>query len=557
MTIKCPKCNTDNPSDSKYCKECATSLLTFEGAKSSFTRTLETPVEELKRGTLFADRYEIIEELGTGGMGKVYRVEDTQAKEEIALKLIKPEIAADKKTIDRFRNELTTARKIRHKNICGMYDLGEDKGSYYITMEYVPGEDLKGFLRRSKKLTVETTVSIGIQICEGLAEAHRLGVVHRDLKPGNIMIDKDGNARIMDFGIARSLKAKGITRAGAIIGTPDYISPEQVDGKDVDQRADIYSLGVILYEMVTGQVPFEGDTPLSIAYKHKHEAPQDPRKINAQIPDDLSHLILKCLEKDKDKRYQSSGELRAELENIEKGIPTTQIEIEKRIPLTSKEITVTFRLKKFFVPALVIAALAITAVIILRLKPKTEAIVVPKIENSIAVISFENQTGEEAFDYLQKAIPDLLITSLERNSGLYVATWERMQDLLEQLGHKDVEVIDRKLGFELCRKEGIETIVLGSYIKAGDTFATDVKVLDVETRKLLRSSSSKGEGASSIINRQIDELTREISESLGLARKDLGPADLRMADVTTSSMEAYRYYLEGKENDRKFFLAKL
>jgi len=266
MTTQCPKCNTDNPSDSKYCKECATSLLSFEAAQSSFTKTLETPVEEIKRGALFADRYEIIEELGTGGMGKVYRVEDTKAEEEIALKLIKPEIAADKKTIDRFRNELTTARKIRHKNICGMYDLGEDKGSYYITMEYVPGEDLKGFLRRSKKLTVETTVSIGIQICEGLAEAHRLGVVHRDLKPGNIMIDKDGSARIMDFGIARSLKGKGITRAGAIIGTPDYMSPEQVDGKDVDQRADIYSLGVILYEMVTGQVPFEGDTPLSIAY---------------------------------------------------------------------------------------------------------------------------------------------------------------------------------------------------------------------------------------------------------------------------------------------------
>jgi tetratricopeptide (TPR) repeat protein/tRNA A-37 threonylcarbamoyl transferase component Bud32 len=551
VATKCPKCQHENPDDTIYCGKCATPLQPSKDI--GVTKTIETSVGEFTRGTLFAERYEIIEELGKGGMGNVYRVEDTKTKEEIALKLIKPEIASDKNTIDRFRNELTTARKIRHLNVCGMFDLGEHEGTHFITMEYVSGQDLKGLIRQTGQLAVGTTINIAKQICDGLSEAHKLGVVHRDLKPSNIMINKEGDVRIMDFGIARSLKAKGITKAGAIIGTPDYISPEQVDGKDVDQRADIYSLGVILYEMATGQVPFEGDTPLSIAYKHKHEAPQDPRKINAQIPEDLSHLILKCLEKDKDKRYQMSDELRAELENIEKGIPTTHIGIERKTPLTSKEITVTFRLKKFFVPALVVVALVITAVVIWRLNPKTEAIVAPKIENSIAVISFQNQTGDLAFDYLQKAIPDLLITSLERRGELYVATWERMQDLLEQMGEKDVEVIDRKLGFELCRLEGIETIVLGSYIKAGETFATDVKVLDVETKKLLRSSSSKGEGVSSILNTQIDELTMEISKGIGLVRKDIGSAEKLMANVTTSSMEAYRYYLEGRENYRKFY----
>jgi len=288
--------------------------------------------------------------------------------------------------------------------------------------------------------------------------------------------------------------------------------------------------------------------------KHKGEPPKNPKEYNAQIADELSRLVLKCLEKDKDKRYQGAGELRSELANIEKGIPTTERATPERKPLTSREITLQFSLKKLLLPGLIVGALFIAVVMVIWQPWSQKAFVAaPKIENSIAVISFENQTGDEAFDYLQKAIPDLLITSLERKGELYVATWERMLDLLEQLGHKDVDVIDRKLGFELCRKEGIETIVLGSYIKAGDTFATDVKVLDVETRKLLRSSISKGEGASSIINRQIDELTREISEGIGLARKDLEPADLRMADVTTSSMEAYRYYLEGKENDRKFF----
>ena len=322
MVIKCPKCNTDNPDTQKFCGECATPLPSSEDIKVSITKTLETPKEELTSGSTFAGRYQIIEELGRGGMGRVYKATDTKIKEKVALKLIKPEIASDKNTIERFSNELKFARKIRHKNICQMFDLGEEQGAHYITMEYVSGQDLKGLIRQSGQLAIGTTISIAKQVCEGLAEAHRLGVVHRDLKPSNIMIDKEGSARIMDFGIARSLKAKGITGTDVMIGTPKYMSPEQVEGKEADQRSDIYSLGIILYEMVTGRVPFEGDTPFTIGVKHKSEIPKDPKELNVQIPDNLSHLILKCMEKEKDNRYQSAGEARSELENIEKGIPT-------------------------------------------------------------------------------------------------------------------------------------------------------------------------------------------------------------------------------------------
>jgi len=281
--MKCSKCGTDNSRDSRFCKKCATPL-PLDNGQVSFTRTLETSTDELVRGVVFAGRYEIIEELGAGGMGRVYRAHDTKLNEEVALKLIRPEIGIEKRTIARFRNEIKLARKITHKNVCRMYDFHEEGKTLYLTMEYVRGEDLKSLIHRTKALTVGAALAISRQVAEGLGEAHKLGVVHRDLKPGNIMIDKDGDAKIMDFGIARSLMAEGVTGEGVIVGTPEYMSPEQVEGKAADARSDIYALGIILFEMVTGHAPFEGETPLAVAHKHKYEPAPDPKKINPQIP---------------------------------------------------------------------------------------------------------------------------------------------------------------------------------------------------------------------------------------------------------------------------------
>jgi serine/threonine protein kinase len=322
VTIKCPECDALNPDTATFCADCGTRLPSLEGPVP--TKTLERPGEELTTGSIFGTRYQIIEELGRGGMGKVYRALDKELGEEVALKLIKPEIATHLRTIERFKSEIRIARRILHKNVGRVYELMEDKGVRFITMEYIPGENLKSLIRRIKQLTVGTVISIARQICKGLAEAHKLGIVHRDLKPSNIMIDKEGNVRIMDFGIARSVGSEGITETGTAIGTPEYMSPEQVEGLGIDQRSDIYSLGVILYEMVTGDVPFKGNTPFSVALKHKTESPREPRALNEQVSEDFNRVILKCMEKDKTQRYQSAEEVDADLAKLEQGIPMTE-----------------------------------------------------------------------------------------------------------------------------------------------------------------------------------------------------------------------------------------
>ena len=544
MGVKCPKCQFDNPDDTIYCGRCATPLKPSK--EIPLTETLEKPIEELTRGTTFARRYEIIEELGEGGMGKVYRVEDTKLKQEIALKLIKPEIALDKKIIERFRNELKTARKIRHKNVCGMYDLGEENGTHYITMEYVRGEDLKRLIRKIGQLGAGQAVPIAKQICEGLVEAHRLGVVHRDLKPQNVMVDENGNARIMDFGIARSLEAKGITGPGVMIGTPEYMSPEQVEGKEVDPRSDIYSLGVILYEMVTGRVPFEGDSPLSIAVKHKTESPPDPKVLNIQIPDDLSRLILKCLEKDKEIRYQSAGEVRSELDRIEKSISSTEREILKGKPLTSREITVTFGLKKLFIPALIIVALITIGVIVWRSWSKKEAVSsVTTDKPSLAILYFENNSGEEILDNWKSGLSEMMIIDLSQSKFLHVLSSDRIYSLLEKLDLIEKEKYSTGDLKKVATQVGVSHILRGSYITAGNKFIVNASLMKAETGEVISSIREEGMGEASITD-SIDKITKRIKTDLNLSEEQISnDLDKVLAQITTKSPEAFKYYSEG------------
>ncbi|MGB6340484.1 MAG: protein kinase, partial [Candidatus Aminicenantaceae bacterium] len=381
------------------------------------------------------------------------------------------------------------------KNVGRMYDLGEAEGVFYITMEFVSGEDLKAFIKRAGQLSIGKTVAIVEQVCEGLAEAHKLGVVHRDLKPQNIMIDKSGNAHILDFGIARSLSAEGITDAGVVIGTSEYMSPEQVGGEDVDQRSDLYSLGIILYEMVIGRVPFHADSAFAVGMKHKSEEPQAPQTIDPQIPDSLNRMILRCLEKDKERRFQSAEEILSELKVIKESITTTR--------------EISGELKTVTAPR----------------AQETE-------EKSIAVLPFSDLSPQKDQEYFCDGLVEELINSLSHISELHVPARSSSFSFKE----KDLDI--REVGKIL----NVETVLEGSVRKAGNRLRITAQLINVADGYHMWSER---------YDRDMDDIFA-IQDEISLAIVDNLKVKLLKGEKTkivkrhTEDKEAYNLYLKGR-----------
>jgi serine/threonine protein kinase/Flp pilus assembly protein TadD len=476
-------------------------------------------------------------------MGVVYKAEDTRLKRTVALKFLPPELTRDPDAKERFVHEAQAASALQHTNICVVHDVDETADrQIFICMEYYEGETLKKKIEHGP-LKIDEAVDIGIQVAQGLAKAHEAGMVHRDIKPANVMVTKDGVPKIVDFGLAKLAGQTRLTRTGTTLGTIAYMSPEQARGEIADRRSDLWSLGAVMYEMVTGLLPFKGEHESAALYAILNTEPEPMSALRAGVPHGLEEIVHKALSKDPAERYQHADEVVADLHRLRHESERSAI-----LPTISKA-----RPRKRRQTVLISAgALLLLTAAFFILKPLLFDDLLVSEPKPIAVISFVNQTGDKAYDYLQEAIPSLLITDLEQSKYLRVTTWERMLDLLEQLGKKDVHAIDRDLGFELCQRNGIEAIALGTFTKAGNMFATEVKVLDVHSKELLKSAIAKGEGVESILKDQIDELSREISRGVGLSERSIAATRLHNAGRTTSSMDAYNYYLRGRAEYFKY-----
>ncbi len=486
--------------------------------------------------------YRILDEIGRGGMGVVYRAEDTRLKRPVALKFLPADVLGDEDARARFVQEAQAASSLQHPNICTIHDIETPSdGGPFIVMDYYAGQSLTKMIARGP-MSAEQARGIVRQIGLGLKAAHDRGIIHRDIKPANVLVGPDGTARILDFGLAKLSGARTrLTRAGATIGTAAYMSPEQCRGEEVDHRTDIWSLGVVLYEMLTGKLPFGGEYENAIIYAILNSPCKPAREQGADVSPDLNLLIEKSLAKNREQRYQGIDEFLADLDHTSES--AERPEGVRRGQAIAIPVQRRRRRWVWIAGVLVI----VSAIALLVLGPLFRGSVGAGAPPPIAVITFVNQTGDPSLDYLQEAIPNLLITSLEQSSDLQVITWERMRDVLRQLGKADRTFIDADLGFEFCRHEGIQTIVLGSYVRAGEMFVTDAKVLDVETKELLKSTSARGEGIRSILAGQIDDLSSAIVRSIGSAQQEIEPSPVRISEVTTSSMDAYSYFLRGRE----------
>jgi serine/threonine protein kinase/TolB-like protein/Tfp pilus assembly protein PilF len=466
---KCPNCESENPDSAEFCLECGAKIDSEKKAAAPSpevpkTQTpdsprpeapLEPPGETVEPPTpryLFGERYQVIETIGTGRLGTVYKVFDKALDRELALKSIKPEIAQNREAFEGFSRELRAERGIVHKNIARLFELSVEKGTPFITMEYVPGQDLRALLKEKRgRLPVDQAVGLAKQLGKGLAEAHRQDVLHLDLRPGAVIVDREGTPKIMDLGITRWLRSRGLAGVGADAESARYLSPEQVEGQIADHRSDIFSLGTILYELVTGTVPFAAAPPEAEGEKALRETARNPRELNPLVSPELGLLILRCLNKDRDQRYQAARDLSLDLEKIEDGAkpeavpastpkePAESRPAPKAEPLAPSEPAIRqrgikaarkkpgFRMpqisSRFLLPAAIVIGVMVLGAAIWRLafQPGKAAPPEPRQnKTAVAVLPFEDLSASKSRGYLGEGMAEALIEALVRLPGLRV-----------------------------------------------------------------------------------------------------------------------------------------
>ncbi len=501
---------------------------------------------------MMVSHYRIEKKIGAGGMGEVFLAEDTRLNRKVALKFLPAEFTFDPDVKTRFTREAQAAAALNHPNIITVYEVAEFQNRIFLAMEYVEGESLKDLLAE-RECRLSEIIDMTMQICQGLAKAHQAGIVHRDIKPQNILIDLDGRVRIVDFGLAKLKGEVKITQAGSTLGTVSYMSPEQAQGEEVDRRSDIFSLGVMLYEMITGRLPFQGEHQAAILNSILTEEPQLLSRYNNRISQEIERIVFKALAKDRQDRYQHVDDLLADLrreQKISEHLKSSQISGAAAIAKPRRNPL------RLLLPASIVFLLVL---LVLLLKPFKVEIAPEKTavaeERSLAVMYFENLADPQDENRMGEMITSLLITDLsESQYFMRVVSRQRLYDILKVLNKEDSRRIDRTVASEVARKAEVRWILTGNILQTEPNIVLTSDISDASTGEILSTWRVTGEKEEDIFS-VVDRLTAQIKKDLSLpggATKKLGKS---VADVTTRSPEAYRYYLEGLDNYSKIYFA--
>jgi len=494
--------------------------------------------------------YKILEQVGVGGMGVVYKAEDIKLKRTVALKFLPTEFTRDKEAKKRFLHEAQAASALDHNNICTVHEIGEtDDGQMFIAMACYEGETLRQKIEKGP-LKINEAINIVIQIAEGLNKAHKKEIIHRDIKSANIMITDDGVVKILDFGLAKLRGQTKLTKEGTTLGTVAYMSPEQASGEKVDQRSDIWSLGVLLFEMVTGQLPFKGEYEQAVIYSILNEEPEPITAIRTGVSQELERIINKALIKDPSDRYQHADDMMVDLRKLKKDSKPEVIVSRRK---TSPEITLKASRKALILGGIFLAAIIIIAgYFIFVHKSKPDILVIkPGDKTSLAIVYFENKSGDEKLDNWRDALSELLTTDLSQSRYLKVLRSDEIYSIFKKLKLLEVKKYSSENLSEIAKRGRVNHILKGSYIKAGENFVITAMLINTATGETISSLSVKAEGEKDIFPK-VDELTREIKLKLELTSNQIaGDIDKDIGQITTSYPEAYAYYLEGIRYDLK------
>jgi serine/threonine protein kinase/Flp pilus assembly protein TadD len=484
--------------------------------------------------------YKILEKLGEGGMGVVYKAQDTKLDRMVALKFLSKDLLCDEEAKTRFVHEAKAASALNHPNINTIHEIDEVEGECFIAMEYIEGKSIKELIKE-KKLSTEEILQIALQVCEALTAAHEKEIVHRDIKSDNIMLTPRGQVKIMDFGLAKLKGVTKLTKTGTTLGTLQYMSPEQAQGKEADHRSDIFSFGVVLYEMVTGQLPFKGEHEAAVIYSILNETPEPLARYKANVPERLQRIVDKALQKDRRTRYQSAAEVIADLKGLQKETGVGVLAKPKK------------KLLSFIVPAAIVFVIVFLFLILRPFKvevvPEKKAIAE---ENSLAIMYFENMVDKEDSERLGEIVTNLLITDLCESEYMRVVSSQRLYDILKLLGREGEKKIDREVATQVATKAGAKWMLLGNVLQVEPEIILTSQLVDVGSGRVAAAQRITGQTGEKIFS-MVDKLTVEIKKDLSLPAVAQQEPDPYVADVTTHSPEAYRYYLEGIDYANKYY----